>query len=134
MKPNQLDQAVMLAIEAAKTHEMVHRLFYVSIFVLVVASLFLVQLRFYDPFTNSPYEEEGFILVYYQNHYHKVSGVFEAVFAILVVLTMAFRSDFPFNLSILMGSFFYTGFIFGTVLQRNSYTELGEDFTCVSEE
>lgn len=134
MKPSELDKSVMLAIEAAKTHEMVHKLFYVCCAVLFIAFLFLIQLRFYDPFSSSAFEEEGIILVYYKNHYENVNLAFEAAFLILLLLTITFRADFPFNLSILIITFFYFGFIFGTVVQRNAYTQLDDDFTCVSEE
>lgn len=130
MDPKKLDKAVMLAIEAAKTHEMVRRLFILSVLILSIAFLFMLNLKFYDPFEAKAHEEDGFILVYYQASHDGVASAFEASFLILVVLTLAFRNDFPFNLSVLMLSLFFSGFIFGTVLQRSIYTELGDDFTC----
>eukprot|EP00924_Labyrinthula_sp_SR-Ha-C_P000784 snap_masked-scaffold_7-processed-gene-3.40-mRNA-1 protein AED:1.00 eAED:1.00 QI:0/-1/0/0/-1/1/1/0/226 len=133
--PTDLDQAVMLAIQASKTKSMVERLFIFSIGMLCLSGLFVLRLRlghqaFGDEYTQ---DEEGYIFVYYKQTEDDLLSVFEGIFLILIVVTLAFRNDFPFNLAVLMGTVFFAGFVFGTVVQRGAYSSLDDDFVCESE-
>jgi len=112
--PEEMDKAVMLAIEASRTHNFVQKLYWVSVLLLAATFAVLVRVNFKKEWslgTNDTFE---------------MATAFEAVFGVLVVLTIAFRSDFPFNVSILVATVFYSGVVFGTIASRNTIAARGE--------
>mmetsp|Transcript_11507 Transcript_11507/g.13212 ORF Transcript_11507/g.13212 Transcript_11507/m.13212 type:complete len:246 (+) Transcript_11507:114-851(+) len=112
--PEEMDKAVMLAIEASRTHNFVQKLYWVSVLLLAATFAVLVRVNFKKEWSQG------------SNDSFEMATAFEAVFAVLVVLTIAFRSDFPFNVSILVATVFYSGVVFGTIASRNTMASRAE--------
>ncbi|GBG34959.1 WD repeat-containing protein pop2 [Hondaea fermentalgiana] len=107
----EIDKAVLLAIEAQQTHVVVEKLFYIAVLLMAIVGVVLFRVDFTRNWSGQ-----------------KIANVepamgFEGIYGILLVLTMAFRSDFPFNLGILMLVVFFAGVVFGTIISRNAFAK-----------
>lgn len=107
----EIDKAVLLAIEAQQTHVVVEKLFWVAVLLMAIVGVVLFRIDFTRNWSGQ-----------------KIADVepamgFEGIYGVLLVLTMAFRSDFPFNLGILMLVVFYAGVVFGTIISRNAFAK-----------
>jgi len=109
----EVDKAVMLAIEAKQTHLVVEKLFWVAVMLMTVIGIILVRIDFTRNW-------QGRKLA---GNVEPAMG-FEGVYGVLVVLTIAFRADFPFNLGVLMLVVFFSGIVFGTIISRNAFMTL----------
>lgn len=112
--PEEMDKAVMLAIEAARTRNFVQKLYGVSVLLLIATFAVLMRINYKKEWAQGG---EGL----------EIATAFEAVFGVLVVLTIAFRQDFPFNVSILVATVFYSGVVFGTIASRQTLSVRSEE-------
>ena len=95
--------------EAKQTHQVVEKLFFVAVLLMATNGLVLYRIDFTRAWDGTKvYEVEP-------------SFGFEGAYGILVVLTIAFRSDFPFNLVVLMLVCFFSGIVFGTIIARSAF-------------
>ena len=105
----EINEAVKLSIEAKRTHVLIQKLYYISIFLMATTGIALIRIDFTRKFITS------------ENSVIDPSIGFESVYAILLVLTVAFRNDYPFNLSILLMVTFYTGCVLGLILLHSLF-------------
>jgi len=109
----EIDKAVMLTIEAKQTHNVVEKLFWVAVMLMTLIGFILWRIDFTRAWNTHHSKAKSGSL--------EPSIGFEGVYGVLVVLTIAFRSDFPFNLVVLMLVVFFSGVVFGTIIARNTF-------------